>query len=363
MLLAEGLARRGHEVSVMTFYKGLPALEQRLSANGVPVLCLRKRGRWDLLGPCKLLRRTIRAQPPDVVYSFLPTANVVSALVIRPLGHTTIVWGVRASSTDFPGHDWFGKLIARMERWFKAVPDGVICNSRAGLEHLRAIGFQADRLGIAPNIIDIGMYRFTNEARKRFRDNLGLSPSALLLGAAGRLDPMKGIEDLLAALPRIQATAGPVRMLVAGEGARHYSDHLRRIADGLGVARQVHWLGCVDDMQAFYSAVDVFCSASRTEGTSNVLAEALASGRICVTTRVGDSAALVAEQSLMADPGDADSLARAILEAVARLPNWDGDAARSRIAGLLSADSAISVTERLLRQFIGPAAAGTHISN
>lgn len=358
VLLAEGLARRGHSIGVMTFYEGLPGLEQRLSANGIPVIRLSKRGRWDLIGPGVALRRTIRAQRPDVVYSFLPTANVVAALAIRPFGGSSIVWGMRASTADLSGSDWFGRLISRAERWLKSVPDGVICNSRAGLELRRALGFPMDKLGVAPNIVDIETYRFTDGARKKFREDLGVSESALLLGAAGRLDTMKGTEDLLGSLPKVQAAVGAVALLIAGDGTRRYSNHLRRVASALGVARHVYWLGRVDDMQAFYSAIDIFCSASRSEGTSNVLAEALASERICVTTRVGDSADLVADEALTADPGDACSLARAILEAIDRLPRWDGSAARLRIAGLLSADAAVTETERLLRRSIRPRGAG-----
>ena len=56
-LLARGLRTRGHDVSVAVFYPRGPLAEELRSA-GVRVVCLEKRGRWDLLG---FFLRTARA--------------------------------------------------------------------------------------------------------------------------------------------------------------------------------------------------------------------------------------------------------------------------------------------------------------
>src|SRR3954453_1854814 len=55
--LATGLARRGHKVTVATFYSG-GAFESTLSGGNPACLKLEKRGRWDVLG---FLRRILRA--------------------------------------------------------------------------------------------------------------------------------------------------------------------------------------------------------------------------------------------------------------------------------------------------------------
>src|SRR5690606_20307965 len=104
-MIASGLASRGHDVGVMTFYPGLPALQDRLLASGVEYLQLGKRGRWDVFQLVRSLLRTIQSFSPDAVYSFLPTANVLSSLLVRRHTRAAIIWGMRASSSDLPGYD------------------------------------------------------------------------------------------------------------------------------------------------------------------------------------------------------------------------------------------------------------------
>ncbi|MCW5620274.1 MAG: hypothetical protein KIS79_04115, partial [Burkholderiales bacterium] len=72
----------------------------------------------------------------------------------------------------------------------------------------------------------------------------------------------------------------------------------------------------------------------------------------CVATRVGDSSWLVMDDSLLAEPGDWRSLADAIANAVSRLPSWNGEHARQRVAEQLSAVSAIAGSERLIARAI-----------
>lgn len=350
VLIASGLAARGHDVSVVTFYPGLPALHEQLLVGGVGILQLEKRGRWDILALAASLRRVLQSHAPDVVYSFLPTANVLSSLLVR--GRAAVVWGVRASAANLPGYDWLGRALARTERALRAMPDMVICNSIAGYELCRALGFQPDKLGVARNIIDLKANRFDADLRTTFRASLGIYPETIVVGAASRIDPMKGLETLLAALPVAREVIGSITLLVAGDGKPAFLDGLRHRADSLGLSGSICWLGRVDNMQAFYSAVDVFCSPSCGEGMSNVVAEAMACGRICVATRVGDSAQLIGDDSLMAEPDDADSLGAAIVIAAGRLPGWNGDGARSRVATLLSAETAIAETELLLQKAV-----------
>lgn len=352
VLIAEGLERLGHEVSVLTFYPGLAQHEERLSRGGVGIRRLRKRGRWDVLGACHSLVKEVRQLDPDVVYSFLPTSNVVSALIVRLISKSAIVWGIRGSSVELPRYDWLGRLIAGAERRLRRVPDMVICNSQAGYELCLSSGYPSSRLGIVRNAIDVERNRFDAQSRERFRAAHGLSKAELVVGLAGRLDPMKGLDVCIRALKELARMQISLKVMVAGEGPEDYTRELKRQAAEESVSGRMLWLGRVEDMPAFYSAIDVFCSSSIGEGMSNVIAEALACGRLCVATRVGDSSWLVRDDSLMADPGDWRSMTNAISNAVSCLPSWNGDQVRQRIAEQLSAEAAIADTQRLLAQAI-----------
>jgi glycosyltransferase involved in cell wall biosynthesis len=142
-------------------------------------------------------------------------------------------------------------------------------------------------------------------------------------------------------------------LLVAGDGKATYRRQLQLAARQAGVADRVVWLGQVEDMRAFYSAVDLLCLSSVVaEGTSNVIAEAMACGRMVVATEVGDSAELIGDASMMARPGDPDSLAEVITHSVNRRGEWDMAAARSSIVSFLSADEVLTATERALDQAV-----------
>jgi len=304
------------------------------------------------LGACHSLVDEVRNFDPDAVYSFLPTSNVVSALILRPLSRCAIVWGIRGSSVTMQRYDWLGRLIAGLERRLRRIPDMVICNSQAGRDLCLSSGFPPSRLGIVRNAIDVEKNRYDAESRERFRFAHGLGQSELGGGLAGRRDPMKGLDAFMRAMQELLRMQVALTAVVAGECPEDYLLRLKSLAAEASMSGRILWLGRVDDMPAFYSAIDVFCLPSMGEGMSNVVAEALACGRPCVATRVGDSSWLVMDDSLLAEPGDRRSLADAIANAVSRLPSWNGEHARQRGAEQLSAVSAIAGSERLIARAI-----------
>lgn len=341
--------RRGHKVGVLTLYPGSCYLEDRLRNSGAELVMLAKRGRWDVISVVRALRKTARSFDADVVYSFLPTANVVSSLFLGPAGSRALVWGVRSSSVDMPHYDWLGRLIAGAERRMARVPDMIIANSLAGRTMCMELGFPAERLHVVRNIIDCSQFQYRAELRTVCRIRWGVPADALLIGAAGRLDPIKGIEEILQAISMLRSVYPSLVLVIAGDGDARYETTLRRLASRLGVSEQVRWLGRIDDMTSFYSGIDIFCLASHSEGTSNVLAEALACGRICVATRVGDSTDLVADERLLAEAREPESLRDALSRAIVALPDWDMDVARQRILEFLSPDKIGTEIEHFLK--------------
>jgi glycosyltransferase involved in cell wall biosynthesis len=78
-----------------------------------------------------------------------------------------------------------------------------------------------------------------------------------------------------------------------------------------------------DEIPRWMGAADLFCLATRSEGWSNVLLEALACGRPVVSTRVGGNAEIVTGDhlGLLAPYGDGPALERALLDALGR--RWE----------------------------------------
>ncbi|HEX8066699.1 MAG TPA: glycosyltransferase family 4 protein [Thermoleophilaceae bacterium] len=117
------------------------------------------------------------------------------------------------------------------------------------------------------------------------RERLGVDPGARLLFTVRRLDLRMGLEDLIAAMARLD---GDVTLAVAGTG--FLEPALRRAAGELGVADRVRFLGAVPDgeLRDWYRAADAFVLPTVAyEGFGIATAEALASGTPVVGTPVG----------------------------------------------------------------------------
>lgn len=151
----------------------------------------------------------------------------------------------------------------------------------------------------------------------------------------GRLDPMKGIDDLLDVWPRALARAGrPARLSICGEGPEEARVR-QRIAE-LGIADSVLLRGRVGDVAGALRASDVFVLPSEVEGNSNAVLEAMATGLPVLSTRVGGTPLLVGPEgaALLVAPRDRagleERLVRLLADAALRRSAGDAMFARAR---------------------------------
>ena len=130
----------------------------------------------------------------------------------------------------------------------------------------------------------------------------------------GRVDYRKGLGELLDAFAALTAGGRDLRLVVSGIGPD--VGRARDRAAELGIGGRVEFTGysCYDDAPAAYRRGDVFVSPTYSEGFSNTILEAMASGLPIVSTRaVGVVDCLAHERdSLLVEPRDAAGLAGAI---------------------------------------------------
>ena len=125
-------------------------------------------------------------------------------------------------------------------------------------------------------------------AGSRFREQHAIPDGRAIVLQVCWMIPEKGVEDVIDAAPLVLRENAKVQFVLAGEGASRRRFMAR--AEAAGVADHVTWTGLVDDPLAsgIYAAADVVCQLSRwQEAFGWMIAEAMATGKPVVATRVG----------------------------------------------------------------------------
>lgn len=335
---------------VGVFYSPAP-LEAELSQAAVAVIDLRKTGRWDNLGFLRRLRAAIRDAKPDVVYSFLGGANIFAAAVRPFIPRTKLVWSIRSADMDLTRYDWAHRFAFAIERRFSGTADLIISNSWAGLEYAAARGFPRERIAVVPNGIDVSRFQPDAGLRQAQRDAWGLAETEVAVGMLARLDAMKAYPDFLRAAAQVAKRRSDVKFVCVGDGAEEQT--LKALAIDLGIADRVLFPGPAHNPAAALNGLDLFCSASITEGFSNSIAEAMACGLPCVVTDVGDSALILGECGSVVPRSRPDLLAEAIAEQLETLSDGESDLRRARIVDEFPISKMVDRTVALLQQVTG----------
>jgi glycosyltransferase involved in cell wall biosynthesis len=176
-----------------------------------------------------------------------------------------------------------------------------------------ALGFLPDRRVFIPNGFVVGDYADDARLRSQTRRDWGFGDGDLIVGLAARYHPMKDHENFLDAAARTASQNDRVRFVLAGLGVDTRNAALQQRILALGLSDRVRLIGEQKDMSKFYPALDIaVLSSAWGEGFPNVLGEAMAAGRPCVTTDVGDAAEVVSDTGYRVPPGDAAALAAAL---------------------------------------------------
>lgn len=348
--LIKGLDRSRFAVTVATFYDGGALRPEIESTEGVQVLSLHKKGRWDALPSLWRLAQIIRQVKPQIVHGYLAVANEL-ALMGRLAG-AKVVWGLRASNVDFSRYDWFSAWSFRIAAWLSRFTDLIVVNSHAGKRHHVAQGYCGTRMLVIHNGFDTARFHPDDEAGRRMRRAWGIGAHERLIGLVGRLDPMKDHPTFLRAAVLLARARQDVRFVCVGDGPVSYRRELQALATELGLGERLVWAGALSDMRAVYNALDIATSSSSFgEGFSNVTGEAMACGVPCVVTDVGDSATIVGNSGQIVPPGAPPALLAA-WERLLDLPIEDraalGRAARERIVDEYSLQQLVCKTEAAL---------------
>jgi glycosyltransferase involved in cell wall biosynthesis len=169
------------------------------------------------------------------------------------------------------------------------------------------------RVHFIPNGIDVESFA-PRDGNAPLRAELGIPPTALVVGAVGHLRPEKNLPRLVDAAAGIAGELD-LHLLILGEGPER--ERIERAAAMPALAGRLHLVGHRADPRPHYRAMDVFASSSDMEQMPLSLIEAMASALPVAATAVGDVRAMLPEPArrFAVDPaGGAPALAGALRE-------------------------------------------------
>ena len=197
--------------------------------------------------------------------------------------------------------------------------------------------------------------------RDAVRRRLGLPTGVPIFGSVGRLDPGKGFDELLAAVPTVLERRPEATLVLVGgphELAPQHAEELRRQAARLSLNGQVRLVGEQPNPEEWIQAMDVFVQTSRYESFGMVLIEAMALGKPVISTARGGPAEIVTSgvDGLLVPGGDQRAVADALLRFLE-----DGELRRTTGNAALRRAEDFTV-ERFAREFGAVAAAAARAS-
>ncbi|HWX42775.1 MAG TPA: glycosyltransferase [Blastocatellia bacterium] len=276
---------------------------------GVQVDLVDERFRFDP-GVIARLRQIVEERTPDIIQ----THNVKSHFLMRASGlGRRFPWV--AFHHGYTDTDLKMRAYNKLDRWSLPHADRVVTVSRAFATQLERKGVRADRIRVLHNSVSFEKFDSAEaESGDSLRLRLGISPDEQVVLAVGRLSREKGHSVLMSAF-NIWLKSRPAdstRLVIVGDGPER--GRLLAASESVGIADRVIFAGQVSDVRPYYKMADVMALPSYTEGSPNVLLEAMAAGVPIVATAVGGVPEIVTngESALLTPAGDAPSLAAGI---------------------------------------------------
>ena len=332
-------ALRGSRVEPLVVLPGAGPLAAALEAEGigwvgVPLAPAHAWGAPAFVRSLLRLTEVARGRQLDLLHSDSPRTALYAGLAALALRRRH-VWHVRASRTSSPLGD----------RVLVALSDAVIAVSAAAARRTRAL-----RVSPKVRVVPTGLPRIDFLERGAARAALGLPGDPFIAGVIGRVEPEKGADVALAALPALRAAVPGALLAFVGPGEIGGSDgrigRSRAVPDPSEAAL---FLGERREAAPLMRAFDVILHPSRHDALPRVLIEAMFAGVPVVASSVGGIPEMIesGRSGILVPGGDPHALAVAAV-ALARDP-----ALRSRLAeGAMRRASMLFGIDAMLRDIL-----------
>lgn len=295
--LANILANRGHEITVLTMSDDKPSYTIEDKVIRVPLLFTSERKNFVYNSVLRLCRFVsyLRKNKVDVYVVMLPVTTIM-LLQLRFITKAKVIAAERNNPSKYPiNRQKLLKILAR-----KA--DGWVFQTRE-VCNWYGESTENSKVKIIPNAINPEFIQsaYTGERRK-------------VIVSAGRMDVQKNQELLIRAFSIISKDFADYKLIIYGEGEMRST--LTTVSEELGIKDKVEIPGYTTNIGEKIKDASLFVLSSDFEGMPNALMEAMALGLPCISTDSdgGGARFLIDNEKngLLVPKGDVDSLAKAM---------------------------------------------------
>jgi len=264
----------------------LPELDLPAEVRG-KLLCvpLQKTYNWHAIHAAVELRKHLRQRQAEIFHSFFETSDLWAAPIARLSGCPILVssrrdMGIlrkRKHALAYPAvNPLFNKILAVSEQVRRFV-----------IEHDKV---SPSRVEVLYNGIDLDCLALQARAYSA-RDRYSIDPQSALVTCLANVRTVKGLDVLVRAAAIVIREIPHVQFVVAGKVLEAATmDALALLTKTLNLGSSFRFLGPVENPFPLLRESDLYVLPSRSEGFSNSLLEAMASGLPCVATDVGGNA-------------------------------------------------------------------------
>ena len=238
---------------------------------------------------------------PDIIHSHMFHANIIARLLKIFYNNTILICSAHSNNEG-------GKLRMFLYRLTNFLGDEFINVSKdAVLVFEKKNAVAVNKMKFIYNGIDLEKFRFSDKNIDYFNK---YSPKFLIVGS---LTELKDHKNLLNAFSLVKKNIPNAKLIIVGDGP--LKNYLLKYTSKLNLTESVEFYGIRNDIPELMRESNILVLSSSHEGFGIVLAEALASGLLVVSTDCGGSKEVLGDSRFLAPVRDSFILAELMIKA------------------------------------------------
>ena len=343
--LGKHLARNGYHVEMLCLRGYDPDYVVSLQEHSIPIHILKKKHKFDIRY-FKRVASFIQERKFDIIHAH--SGCFLYAALFSHMAKRNMVY--TAHGMPIPKN-----LRTRLEDSIAALMTDSIVPVSHELENFlkKWLLFNRSTFKTITNGINTALFKpVTDPLQKSITlKKYNLPGDHIIIGSVGRLEPVKNYELLVRAFEQVSKKIqhASLCLVLVGEGSQ--KQYLEGVAEELGIAKKVHFLGMQYQINEIVPLFDVFVLCSLTEGTSISLLEEQSCSVPAVVTDVGGNSYIVQDglNGFVVQSCDLGGLTEKLEELIKNqdLRQEMGKKARERVKAMFSINSMVKEYEKI----------------